>query len=202
MCLLHPSMNVLSGLCGIRSRKRSPRHPPPGAAHSTATTVEATNQQPSSPAEASPATTADEPISMSPLPPPPAVTAMHLEASMEKGAREWTERQRRLKSSSVNWNAAKQTLLLVSPSTRMLPRSLSVRQWVEDQHQKKKLGKHRTEDSIWTKTIILGERCQVPDEDDDICDKKGNRISAYHPRNPQSVPVSRSTSFIDPATIT
>ncbi|KAG8381789.1 hypothetical protein BUALT_Bualt05G0009300 [Buddleja alternifolia] len=45
--------------------------------------------------------------------------------------------------------------------------------------------KLKHEDSIWKKTIILGEKCRVPDEDDDtiLYDENGNRISTYHPKN-------------------
>ncbi|KAL8063181.1 hypothetical protein ABFX02_01G011200 [Erythranthe guttata] len=40
------------------------------------------------------------------------------------------------------------------------------------------------EDSIWKKTIILGEKCRVPDEDEDsiLYDEKGRKISTYHPK--------------------
>ncbi|KAF5938413.1 hypothetical protein HYC85_022672, partial [Camellia sinensis] len=58
------------------------------------------------------------------------------------------------------------------------------------------------EDSIWKKTIILGERCRVLDEDDTILyDENGNRISAYHPKTPSSLALSRQTSSIDPEAI-
>ncbi|EYU20339.1 hypothetical protein MIMGU_mgv1a022725mg, partial [Erythranthe guttata] len=41
------------------------------------------------------------------------------------------------------------------------------------------------EDSIWKKTIILGEKCRVPDEDEDsiLYDEKGRKISTYHPKS-------------------
>ncbi|CAL5431900.1 unnamed protein product [Camellia sinensis] len=58
------------------------------------------------------------------------------------------------------------------------------------------------EDSIWKKTIILGERCRVLDEDDTIVyDENGNRISTYHPKTPSSLALSRQTSSIDPEAI-
>lgn len=41
-------------------------------------------------------------------------------------------------------------------------------------------GKLKHEDSIWMKTIILGEKCRVPDEEEGaiIYEGKGKRISA------------------------
>ncbi|KAL3650741.1 hypothetical protein CASFOL_007144 [Castilleja foliolosa] len=53
------------------------------------------------------------------------------------------------------------------------------RQTSRREHKEKKL---KPEDSIWKKTIILGEKCRVPDEDEDdiLYDENGNRISTYH----------------------
>ena len=52
------------------------------------------------------------------------------------------------------------------------------------------------EDSIWTKTIILGEKCKVSEEDDDaiIYDNGGNRISAYHKKTHSTMSLSRQNS--------
>lgn len=81
-----------------------------------------------------------------------------------------------------------------------MPRSLSVaRNW--DHKGKVKIedsvffGK-KTEESVWMKTIILGEKC-VPDEEDDpvIYEGKGKKISAYHPKSYSTI--SRQNSFLD-----
>ncbi|KAG8375689.1 hypothetical protein BUALT_Bualt10G0126500 [Buddleja alternifolia] len=67
----------------------------------------------------------------------------------------------------------------------------------------KKEKKLKHEDSIWKKTIILGEKCRVPDEDDDdnyiLYDEKGNRISTYHPKSPSTggLSLSRQASCIN-----
>lgn len=76
-----------------------------------------------------------------------------------------------------------------------VPRNLSVAKGVGDGRKKEK---SKTEDSVWMKTIILGDRC-VPDEGDDgvIYEQKGKKISAYHPRNSSSISISRPTSSID-----
>lgn len=53
------------------------------------------------------------------------------------------------------------------------------------------------EDSIWKKQIILGEKCKVPDEDDDtiLYDEKGERYLTYHPKKPATLPsLSRQCS--------
>ncbi|KAF0916247.1 hypothetical protein E2562_005866 [Oryza meyeriana var. granulata] len=46
--------------------------------------------------------------------------------------------------------------------------------------------------ALWTKTIILGERCRVGDDED------GDAVvrwKSYRPRQPRSVPMTRSNSF-------
>ncbi|EEF46090.1 conserved hypothetical protein [Ricinus communis] len=104
-------------------------------------------------------------------------------------------------------------LLTKSASTRNLVRNMSIKiprsmsmarkDQQEDKIYHKKKGKLKHEDSIWMKTIILGEKCKVPDEDQDaaIYDSKGNRITTYHPKTPRSLPVSRQNSFIEPSAI-
>lgn len=76
-----------------------------------------------------------------------------------------------------------------------------IRTGKEDHHkQKPRKEEDATEESLWMKTIILGERCRVPNDDDEaiVYDEKGNRISTYQPRSARSLPVSRTSSYIDP----
>uniref|UniRef100_I1NP66 Uncharacterized protein n=1 Tax=Oryza glaberrima TaxID=4538 RepID=I1NP66_ORYGL len=50
--------------------------------------------------------------------------------------------------------------------------------------------------TLWTKTIILGERCRVGDDDDE--DGGGGAVvrwRSYWPRQPRSLPMTRSNSF-------
>ncbi|CAJ1972916.1 unnamed protein product [Sphenostylis stenocarpa] len=58
-------------------------------------------------------------------------------------------------------------------------------------------GKLKRDDSVWMKTIILGGKC-VPDEEGDVViyEDKGKKISAYHPRKPSSISLSRQGSYI------
>lgn len=56
------------------------------------------------------------------------------------------------------------------------------------------------EGTLWTKTIILGERCGVPTEGDDegvIGDGDKGTVpwKSYRPRQQRSLPVTRSNSF-------
>ncbi|CAO2179517.1 unnamed protein product [Urochloa humidicola] len=58
------------------------------------------------------------------------------------------------------------------------------------------------EGTLWTKTIILGERCRVPSDGDEGDDADGGGGGdgavpwrSYRPRQPRSVPVTRSNSF-------
>lgn len=83
-----------------------------------------------------------------------------------------------------------------------MPRSLSLaRNWDNKKEENNDIGKKeklKADESIWMKTIILGEKC-VPDEEDDgiIYEGKGKRISAYHPRNSvsnASISLSRQCS--------
>ncbi|XP_074566400.1 uncharacterized protein LOC141823021 [Curcuma longa] len=57
------------------------------------------------------------------------------------------------------------------------------------------------EDTIWKKTIILGEKCKVSSDDDDdeeVVDEKGNPQPYYRPRTPTSRSTSRNNSFANP----
>lgn len=79
-----------------------------------------------------------------------------------------------------------------------VPRSLSVVRNHLDEGRQRRKEKMKGEESIWTKTIILGEKCKVPDEEDGIIyEGKGKKISAYHPRAHSSMSFSRQGSAID-----
>ncbi|GMP95119.1 hypothetical protein CsSME_00044288 [Camellia sinensis var. sinensis] len=87
-------------------------------------------------------------------------------------------------------------------SQRKVSLNMSTRAQGEDPTNKRQDKNLIHEDSIWKKTIILGERCRVLDEDDTILyDENGNRISTYHPKTPSSLALSRQTSSIDPEAI-
>lgn len=79
-----------------------------------------------------------------------------------------------------------------------VPEALSKIRTIKEQRHASK--ENASQDSIWMKTIILGERCRVPnDEEEDaiIYDDKGKRVPMYQPKTPRSLPVSRTNSYID-----
>lgn len=181
---------IIAGLCGVRSRKKSPPFSP---VLSTSTEkVEAFAPPSMLTAEHSPAqaaenvdsedATKDEDAVRLPLPP----------ALQQKGE---------TSSSNQIFKSMSERRLSTNMSLKV-PRSLSVaryRDQKEENSRHNKKGKIKTEDSVWMKTIILGEKCKVPDEESSavIYEGKGKKISAYHPRTPSSISISRQSSFID-----
>ncbi|CAL5378688.1 unnamed protein product [Camellia sinensis] len=124
-----------------------------------------------------------------PLPPPPGMP--HLRGAISY--------HNRTDSSASQGKVSLSMSMTVQGGGGMSSRELSRR---EDQTNKRQDKNLMQEDSIWKKTIILGEKCRVPDEDDTILyDEKGNRISTYHPKTPSSLALSRQTSSIDPEVI-
>lgn len=100
----------------------------------------------------------------------------------------------------ISKSASERKLTHMKSMNVNVPRSLSVARHNLDDGRHKKKDKIKGEDSIWTKTIILGEKCKVTDEEDGIIyEGKGKKISAYHPRAPSSMSasLSRQGSAID-----
>ncbi|WCJ29426.1 hypothetical protein M5689_011065 [Euphorbia peplus] len=170
-------MAIVSLLCGVRSRKKS----------------ESATEKPQ---EKNTNTNTNSPLSS-----PPTKSEEKTEAVIqivEDSQREIeseknylaTRRQIKDKISSTN-------LLLKSASTRNLAKNLSMKMTRSmsmagrDLQDRMKKGKLKPEDSVWMKTIILGEKCKVTDGEEGavIYERKGNKISAYHPKT--------SNSFID-----
>lgn len=130
-----------------------------------------------------------------PLPPPPG--RRHLSSTISYHFRS---------DSTASTSSA--TKLPTSMSMRVFGNGLGSRQaskrdnnhQIGDYEKKKDKDKKslKHEDSIWKKTIILGEKCKIPDEDEDtiLYDEKGNRISTYHPKS-SSKPLSRQNSITD-----
>lgn len=188
------SIAMIAALCGVRSRKKSsPLSSPPlnkteensVVSNSASTTVKITSSKAAEPVELENSSHNKKP-QIKELPLPPSMQSMK-------------------ESHSCN-------LLTKSSSERRLPMSLSMKlprslstarreenRRKEENHQQKK-GNLNSEDTVWMKTIILGEKCKVPAEDDAavIYDGKGNRISAYHPKTPSMFSLSRQCSFKDP----
>lgn len=182
---------IITGLCGARSRKKSS---PSSPVLSTSTekvdafvTPSMLAADPSSTRAAAEsvdlkgATKDDEAVK---LPLPPAMQQMGEASSHNPISKSMSERK-----------------LSINMSMKV-PRSLSVarnRDHKDENSRHNKKEKIKTEDSVWMKTIILGEKCKVPDEESSavIYEGKGKKISAYHPRTPSSISLSRQSSFID-----
>lgn len=191
---------VFSYLCGALSCRRtssedlknpkqedsvSTSSPPTQAGH------DSSSDQNSSPtfetASASPRSELDD-LQNLPLPPPPGRVQPHHTRTMS-----YNHQHKR--SFSAGGFSKKLT-----SSLSMKVGSLSFREDYGLGFKNKKKLQH--EDSVWKKTIILGEKCRVPEEDDDAVyyDEKGNRISTYRPKNSNIAPCvsrQRSGNFAD-----
>ncbi|KAK6927264.1 hypothetical protein RJ641_005855 [Dillenia turbinata] len=142
----------------------------------TSTEVDSEAQNAASPMEAA-----------APLPLPPAMFAQR-ELSMGRGGPPM------LNSKSKRSRSMSLSMSMKIPQGMIISKSRSVR---EDPNQKKK-DKWKDEDSIWRKSIMLGERCRDPSNDEEsiLYDNEGNRIPALHKKTPSRL-VSRSMSFMD-----
>ncbi|KAK3213165.1 hypothetical protein Dsin_017871 [Dipteronia sinensis] len=125
------------------------------------------------------------------LPLPPAMKQLRETNSCNSLTKSTSKR----KIDTTNIKKSLSTRKIDSNLSLKMPRSLSV--MTQDREEKnRKKGKLKHEDSIWTKTIILGEKCKVSEEDDDaiIYDNGGNRISAYHKKTHSTMSLSRQNS--------
>lgn len=178
------TMAVISVLCGSLSRKKSPTPSEIDNAktknsqlHISSNGKDASHRSPAE-VESSEAEEKQDDEHQRPLPPPPAM--QHI------GAASYHHRS--------NSTASSHGKLSSSMSMRVLGNAIASRM----EEKKEKILKR--EDSVWKKTIILGEKCRVPQEDDDtiLYDEKGNRISTYHQKTPSTVfSMSRQNSGIN-----
>lgn len=79
-----------------------------------------------------------------------------------------------------------------SAPRRKLSISLSSRLPEKMRASRKERRVTESEETIWKKTIILGEKCKIPSCDEDEDDEAARN---YHPRTPRSRPMSRTSSF-------
>ncbi|XVF89067.1 hypothetical protein PTKIN_Ptkin19aG0101100 [Pterospermum kingtungense] len=124
------------------------------------------------------------------LPPPPCMRATSCNNFMTKSASKSASNNFMIKSAS--------TRKLTTPLSMKHVRSISVSKIRE------KTTRPKPEESVWTKTIILGEKCKVSHDDEDggvIYNGKGNAVTAYHPRTLSTVSMSRTNSLKDPDTV-
>lgn len=183
---------IITGLCGFL-RKRPPDLSAPPAAETPEFDIPPTNAaEPSLPptqeataSTALEAETSEEAIKE--LPPPPGMRALKETYSCNN-----------FMTKSASTRKLSSTLSVSSTLNISMKhaRSISVSKIREKRRSK-------AEDSIWTKTIILGEKCKVSTDDDDddngvIYNGKLNSVSPYNPRAPRSMSMSRTISLRNP----
>ncbi|KAK8547355.1 hypothetical protein V6N13_098067 [Hibiscus sabdariffa] len=157
---------MFTGLCGFR-RKRSPALPPPELAEKSDTQTEPEKSEQTTVIETPTTEFRTEQMMTKELPLPPGL---------------------RTSRSSNNFTSK-------SESTRKVSTALSAKH-IKSVSVKLRYKKKRSkdEDSIWKKTIILGGRCRISDDDDDAVIFTGKRdtVLAYHPRTLSTIAVSRT----------
>lgn len=189
------SIAIITGLCSVRFRRKSPQ--PPTLSDPFEMTRALNASTPPSKMEAT------TPISQEQQP-HNTTTALKLENNTMTKELPLPPAMQVQNDSNIPINmkrATSERRLSFNLSLKM-PRSLSMaRNWdihKEDNDGAKK-GRLKTDESVWMKTIILGEKCN-PDEEEDaiIYEGKGKKISAYHPKKSTSMSLSRQWSYIDP----
>jgi len=178
------TMAVISVLCGSLSRKKSSTPSEVDNARTENSHLDISSKgkdashKPQAEVESSKAAEKQDDEQQGPLPPPPAM--QHIRAAS------YHHRS--------NSTASSHGKLSSSMSMKVLGNAIATRM---EEKKEKKLNR---EDSVWKKPIILGEKCRVPQEDDDtiLYDEKGNRISTYHPKAPSTaLSMSRQNSGND-----
>ncbi|GJR84848.1 hypothetical protein Tco_0155633 [Tanacetum coccineum] len=187
---------IVSFLCGKKKRKRSvsSKKPTPKTEENTEVVVSTTPTN-SSANEATHVDIEDKKDSPPPestikeeikeLPPPPRLASLRASSY-------------HVPSSSKTFHNAK---LTSSMSMRLSGRFKGLRKGSKrhDNDENFDNDKLTREDSVWKKTIILGEKCRIPDEDDDdiILDENGQRITTFHRRQSCSSSISRQSSDVN-----
>ena len=182
---------IFSFLCGVLTRKKpapaeeATKPKPDDTSDSSAT------QSPEKRISTSSAPETLEAAAAQPLPPPPGTGRGHMR----------TVSCQHHRSNSVSRLVSTLSMRVIGGIGATAAREEKGEKKEHHHHHKgaaAKMFKH--EDSIWKKTIILGEKCRVPDEDeaDILYDEKGNKFSTYHPKTHSGVlQFSKQTSCID-----
>lgn len=188
-------IGIVSSLCGLLERIKGSSDHSAGDIKENAAHVVRT-----SPTEPENATIPDEELTdkrstdeenilQQPLPPPPAMRAVAAH-NLRTDSMVAPTRVSRSNSSLKSL----QRKLSTSMSMKAFSGALT--------HRHDKINsKLKHADSIWKKQIILGEKCKVPDQDEEddtiLYDENGNRISTYHPKQLNVMSMSRKSSEID-----
>lgn len=198
---------VVSSLCGALSRKK-----PPGAPVGEDETSPRNQEKLAS----SPPKAESTAVTTTPQPPPAEAEGSTKKEGSRRGSRRDGDVARPLPpppSRSTSCHVRSHSTPM-SPQGGKLESSMSMRVSTGSAALSMRQGSRRAEngggkikylkheDSIWKKAIILGEKCRVPDEDEEaiVYDEKGNRISTYHPKTKSNAfeIMSRQNSSAEP----
>lgn len=164
-------VTLVSSLCGIKKKKHRTSSP--------LTTREPSADEETQTFEVRIQEKRDNPPLLD-LPPPPAIRSLRASSSYQD-----------LSNSNVTSQKGKLSTSMSMKSIRSFKKA-SKR---EEKHEKNKLSH---EDSLWKKTIILGEKCRVPDDEEEpvVYDEKGMRIPTFH-RKQTGLNISRLNSTFE-----
>lgn len=187
------TVTIISLLCAKKKKKRAPpsNNPARKITEDTKPLVSTTNKRTSEVAHVKTENKTGDPPPLEPptpqqkeLPPPPRLANIRA-SSYHVG------------SSSNTSNGAK---LTPSMSVRLSGRLKGLKKGSKKENDNGKdkeydTDKMQREDSVWKKRIILGEKCRVPDEDEDdiIYDEHGMKITTFH-RKQSGLSISRQSS--------
>lgn len=125
-----------------------------------------------------------------PLPPPPETInkPLPLPPSMVK-----------LRAASFHVRSSSNASQKGKLSSSMSMRSIGGYKKASKKETKRGKNKLSHEDSIWKKTIILGEKCRVPDDEDEaiLYDEKGMRIPTFRRKQTSGLQISRQNSTFE-----
>ncbi|CAH1427686.1 unnamed protein product [Lactuca virosa] len=187
------TITIISLLCAKKKKKRAPplNNPARKISENTKLLVSTTNKRTSEVAHVKTEDKTGNPPPLEPptpqqkeLPPPPRLASIRA-SSYHVGP------------SSNTSHGAK---LTSSMSMRLSGRLKGLKKGSKKENDNGKDKEYDTdklqrEDSVWKKRIILGEKCRVPDEDEDdiIYDEHGMRITTFHGKQ-SGLSISRQSS--------
>nr|GMD42770.1 Phosphatidylinositol 3,4,5-trisphosphate 5-phosphatase [Ipomoea batatas]GMD45870.1 Phosphatidylinositol 3,4,5-trisphosphate 5-phosphatase [Ipomoea batatas] len=137
----------------------------------------------------------DDGVMSQPLPPPPAMrsASYHYRSSSQASSLLASPAAHKKLVASMSMKVGGQGTRHTSKKDDVFAGGVAM----GDKKRDKKL-KH--EDSVWKKTIILGEKCRVhhDSEEEIVLDEDGNRITPYRPKTSAAPPsMSRQSSAVD-----
>lgn len=185
---------IITALCGVRFRKKTSQPPP-----LSSDPLDTTNLNTTNPSSITVATTTEPKSEHAPNEESENRTETeNNDAMKELPLPPAMQQPKDFPSDNLMKRVTSERRASFSVMSLKMPRSLSVaKNW--DHMEDKIKGKLKTEqDSVWMKTIILGEKC-VPDEEDPVIyEGKGKKVAAYHPKSYSTMSISRQTSLLDP----